>query len=131
MSYPGNFTRAAAGLAEQAGVPAHLIKPSEGDRVTVSDVQGFLAEFASRRLRTGAATFGQVNPTAYMGVLNLAHTSELRWPAAFSLFERIRRTDPEISIVRQMFTSLARSASPQFVPGVDDPTDGDKEAVEF
>ena len=42
------------------------------------------------------------------GFLNLAHTAELTWPGVYPLFERIRRTDPEIAIVRGLFNALAQ-----------------------
>ena len=66
----------------------------------------------------------------FSGYVEEAYSRELRWPTVSPLYSRMRRSDPEISVVRNVFTSLARSQTFRWeLP--DDPTPGDKAAQEF
>lgn len=66
----------------------------------------------------------------YSGYVEEAYSRELRWPTVSPLYSRMRRSDPEISVVRNVFTALASSQSFRWeLP--EDPTDGDKAAQEF
>jgi hypothetical protein len=66
----------------------------------------------------------------YSGFIAEAYNTELRWPSVQPLYSRLRRSDPEVAVVRNIFTSLARSVSFRWeLP--DDPSDGDKQAQEF
>ena len=44
----------------------------------------------------------------WSGFIKEAYHTELQWPAVEPLFSRIRRSDAEISIVRLMYSALAR-----------------------
>lgn len=44
----------------------------------------------------------------YSGFIEEAYNTELRWPSVQPLYSRMRRSDPEVSIVRNVYTSLAR-----------------------
>ena len=66
----------------------------------------------------------------FSGYVEEAYSRELRWPTVSPLYGRMRRSDPEVSVVRNVFTSLARSLTLRWeLP--DNPTDGDKAAQEF
>lgn len=66
----------------------------------------------------------------FSGYVEEAYSRELRWPTVSPLYARLRRSDPEVSVVRNIFTSLARKLSIRWdLPS--DPTDGDLAAQEF
>lgn len=66
----------------------------------------------------------------YSGFVEEAYATELRWPSVQPLYSRLRRSDPEISTVRTVFTALARACSIDWqLP--DKPSDVEKEAAEF
>lgn len=67
---------------------------------------------------------------SFMGFIQQAYNTELEWPSVQPLYSRIRRSDPEITIVRQIFTALTRQLSLRFeLP--DDPNDDELKAQEF
>jgi len=65
-----------------------------------------------------------------MGLIQEAYNSKLTWPSCYPLFNRIRRSDPEVSIVRQTFVSLARSVSFN-VEMPEKPSGDDQRAADF
>ena len=67
----------------------------------------------------------------WSGFVNEAYHTDLYWPSVYPLFNRIRRSDPEISIARQMFVAFARQLSFNWVPVAEDPTDDDLLAADF
>lgn len=73
---------------------------------------------------------GTVGLNANMGYVQEAYHTELHWPGVQPLYSRMRRSDPEITVVRNVYQALARSIKLQFVLG-DDPTDDEKKAQEF
>lgn len=64
------------------------------------------------------------------GYVQEAYHAELQWPTVQPLYSRLRRSDPEISIVRNVYQALARAIKLKFVLG-DDPTDDEKKAQDF
>ena len=65
-----------------------------------------------------------------MGFVNEAYHHELRWPTVQPLYSRLRRSDPEISIVRQVYAALARGIKLRWeLP--DNANDAEKRAAEF
>ena len=66
----------------------------------------------------------------YTGFVEAAYNSDLYWPTVYPLYNRIRRSDPEIAIVRTGYSSLASRMQIEVV-SPDDPTDDDKRAAEF
>ena len=73
---------------------------------------------------------GSLGLKTTMGFVNEAYHADLRWPGVQPLFSRLRRADPEISIVRQVYAALARGIKLSWeLP--DKPSDGDKRAQEF
>lgn len=76
------------------------------------------------------AEVGSLGLKTTMGFVNEAYHADLRWPSVQPLFSRLRRSDPEVSIVRQVYAALARGIKLRWeLP--DNPTDGDKKAAEF
>jgi hypothetical protein len=64
------------------------------------------------------------------GYINEAYIAELRWPSAGKIYSRLRRSDPETAIVRQVFSAMARGVRFEFS---EDPkaTDDEKRFSEF
>lgn len=91
-----------------------------------------LASKEKKRVRIGE-TYREVGSPGLqiaMGFINEAYNAELVWPTVEPLFSRIRRSDPEISIVREVFKALARRMHFEWeLP--DEPSDDDKKAQEF
>lgn len=68
---------------------------------------------------------------AWSGFIEKAYTSELYWPTCYPLFNRIRRSDPEIGgIVRPAYTTLVNDVHLD-VDLPPDPSDDDKRFQEF
>jgi hypothetical protein len=66
----------------------------------------------------------------YSGFIEEAFAAELRWPSCEPLYRRLFRSDPEMTMVRLAFSSLARSQTIDWeLP--EKPSDGDKQAQEF
>lgn len=67
----------------------------------------------------------------WSGFVQQAHDTELYWPYVYPLFNRIRRSDPEIGgIVRPAFTALARGVKLDWETP-DKPSSDDKRAQEY
>lgn len=66
----------------------------------------------------------------YSGFVAEAYNSQLYWPTVQPLFARLRRSMPEIVMIRQAFTAWARNTSPQ-IDLPDDATDDDKRYQDF
>lgn len=73
---------------------------------------------------------GTIGIQQYMGFIQEAYTTELQWPSCYPLYNRIRRSDPEITIVRAGYQALGRNVEIEVV-GPETPTDDDKRAGEF
>lgn len=65
------------------------------------------------------------------GFLSETFLAELQWPGVYPLYNRIRRMDPEITIIRQLFSALASRISLAWETPWEEPTDDDKRAAEF
>lgn len=73
---------------------------------------------------------GEVGLYQFSGIIQQAYNSELRWPHAYKTFERMRRTDPEIAMVRTIFAALSRELEIE-VELPDDASDDDKVYQDF
>lgn len=86
-----------------------------------------------RRSTAAAKKWAEIGSTGleiWSGFISEAYLADLRWPRCAPLFSRIRRSDPEISIVRQVFVALGRSMEISYgLP--DEPTSGDLLAQEY
>lgn len=73
---------------------------------------------------------GTLGLKSYMGYVEEAYHAELHWPSVQPLYSRMRRSDPEISVVRNVYQALARSVNLEWeLP--DNSSDDDKRAREF
>jgi len=64
------------------------------------------------------------------GFVSEAYNTELHWPGVQPLYDRIRRSDPEVTIVRNGMTALVRRMSAHWeLP--DKPNDDEKAAQQF
>lgn len=52
--------------------------------------------------------YGSPGLETYAGFVKQAYITDLTWPAVGPLYSRLRRSDPEVTIVRNLFVTLAR-----------------------
>lgn len=71
---------------------------------------------------------GQSGLIAYNGLVSEAYTGKLQWPAAYAIYDEMRRRDPTIRTMWDALILLARTASWYAEPGGEE--DGDKEATD-
>lgn len=74
---------------------------------------------------------GSAGLEVWSGFISEAYHADLFWPTCYPLYNRIRRSDPEITIARNLFVALSRRLKLSFVPATDDPTDDDQAAADF
>ena len=82
--------------------------------------------------RTGIRFFeeGESGIKENYGFITEAYNAQLFWPTVQPLYSRLRRSMPEIVMIRQTFTSWARNIKP-IVELPDEPTDDDKKYQDF
>jgi hypothetical protein len=51
--------------------------------------------------------YGTPGLEAHYGFIQQAYHTDLTWPTVQPLYSRLRRSDPEVSIVRNLFVTLA------------------------
>lgn len=74
---------------------------------------------------------GSTGLQVWSGFVQQAHDAELYWPGVYPLFNRIRRSDPEIGgLVRPAFAALARGIQLDW-EAPDKPSSDDKKAQEY
>jgi len=66
----------------------------------------------------------------FSGFINEAYNTVLTWPSCAPLYSRLRRSMPEIAVVRNAFTSWGRSVELE-VDMPDEPSDDDKRYKDF
>lgn len=76
------------------------------------------------------AEIGTMGLSSFSGWLRLATLSELEWPEVYVTFNRLRRTDPEISIIRLAFGAIGSEVK-LYWQGPEKPTPADDEALAF
>lgn len=75
---------------------------------------------------------GTLGLEAWADYVSAAYLSQLQWPAVFSTYDRIRRSDVEIGgIVRPAFVTMARRTEWRAESPVEDKEPVDEEATEF
>jgi len=75
-------------------------------------------------------SLGSTGLQGYQGFIEEAYTASLYWAGVYPLYNRIRRSDPEITMVRNGFSYLGRGVAIDWdMP--DNPTEDDKKAAEF
>jgi hypothetical protein len=66
----------------------------------------------------------------FSGFVAKAYNAELYWPNVFPLYNRLRRSDPEVAVVRGVFSTVAAGVRIRWeLPS--NPSDDDKKFVEF
>lgn len=73
---------------------------------------------------------GDVGLHQWSGYISEAYNAELYWPGCARLYKRLRRADPEVSVVRGLFGTLSRKAELYFETP-EDATPAEVEAAEF
>jgi len=67
---------------------------------------------------------------AWYGFVYQAYNADLYWPGVYELYNRLRRSDPEVTITRQIFGTVASGV--RIEPDLPDkPSDDDKRFQEF
>lgn len=66
----------------------------------------------------------------FQGFVEAAYNRALYWPEVYGEYNRLRRSMPEMAIVRQLFTVLSRGVTPS-VELPDNPSDDDKRYRDF
>ena len=90
-----------------------------------------VAEMQNGSGRKKFSEIGTLGLDINTGIIGRAHTTELTWPSVYPLFNRIRRSDPEISIVRMAFEAIASLAELQYEPGSETPSSVEQAATDF
>jgi len=85
---------------------------------------------APAQLQSRWAEIGTLGLQSYSGFVTMAYNTELNWPGVYPLYNRIRRSDPEISVIREIYGALSRSVSID-VELPDDPTPAEEQAAEL
>jgi len=67
----------------------------------------------------------------FSGYIRMAYNAELYWPTCFPLYDRIRRSDPEVSLIRTIWGSLARNVEFRWEMKTDEQSDNDAVVLEF
>ena len=73
---------------------------------------------------------GSLGLEAYSGFVTRAYHADLYWPGVYPLYNRLRRSDPEITVVRQIFETVAAGVRIE-VAMPDDPQPDEERFAEF
>src|SRR5437868_2700312 len=71
------------------------------------------SQYADTRDVTPGQPKGKFDELGFPGVLSFgdfiqqAYQRELYWPGVFPLYNRLRRSDPEVTVVREIFSAVA------------------------
>lgn len=88
------------------------------------------AELVAGQVKITLMEQGVSGLKGYGGFITEAYNAQLYWPSVYKLYSRIRRSMPEIVMVRQAFSSWARNVKIDVVMP-ENPTDDDKRYHEF
>lgn len=83
--------------------------------------------------RNGSGKFGEIGSSgldSFSGFIKEAYETQLQWPQVQPLYSRIRRSDPEISVVRTIYSALGRNVTLEFIEP-DDANSAEMQATEF
>jgi hypothetical protein len=105
---------------------------SKTKRKSTSPIQEELASPSSKKPPKGIP-LGELGTTGikeFRGFIEQAYNRKLVWPEVYSEYSRLRRSMPEMGMVRQLFTVLGRGISPS-IELPEKPSDDDKKYQEF
>jgi hypothetical protein len=81
----------------------------------------------------GRGKYSEVGTTgldAWSGYIYEAYNADLYWPAVYTLYNRLRRSDPEITIIRHLYAAMAHEVQLQWeMP--EEPTPQDERVNEY
>ncbi len=107
-------------------------KTTAGDQVVANlDLHGNGSTRGLTKTQSKWAEIGSSGLEVWSGFISEAYNTDLYWPTVYPLYNRIRRSDPEITIARNLFVALSRRLDLAFVPGTDEPTPDDQAATDF
>ena len=86
---------------------------------------------ATREKTSRFSELGTLGLEEWAGYIQEAYTAELYWPKAYTVYNRIRRSDPEMIMVRTGFQTFTRGVRLEWELDTDDPTDDDLRARDF
>lgn len=91
------------------------------------------AELASGRIASAQDfdELGALGLESFSGYIRAAYNAELYWPTCFALYDRIRRSDPEVALIRLIWGALGRQVQFHWELQTENPTDDDLAALEF
>src|SRR5579859_2305950 len=75
--------------------------------------------------------YGFPGVLSFGGYIQQAYQRELYWPGVYPLYNRLRRSDPEVSVVRQIFSAVAGDLRVEWKGPEEGATSDDKRALEF
>lgn len=136
-------TKPAVGYAKENLIDLEKVRGSgSGGKIIKKDVMQY-AEIRQEILHITLQDVTDDAPTAefleigfsgldfFSGLIQEAYLTELTWPTVAERYKKLRRSDPEISMVRQAFTTLGSSTTMEFKTDAKDPTDDDLAATEY
>lgn len=77
--------------------------------------------------QTNKDELGVLGIEAYSGYIRMAYNTELYWPSCHPLYDRLRRSDPEVSLVRLIWGSFGRDINFRW----ETEEEGDQEVIDF
>lgn len=98
---------------------------------------GMATDYGSTRDVVPGQPQGKFDEAGFPGVLSFgqyiqqAYQRELYWPAVFPLYNRLRRSDPEVTVVRQIFSAVAGDLKFEWKGPEEGATSDDARALEF
>lgn len=116
---------------------ANIFTRKRKPRVTAHDayLQGYQQAVGemNARLQTGGMGVSNERGTeglnAFAGQVIEAYLPQLRWPAAYKIYDEMRRRDPTLRSINLVTKTLARNARPKVISASDAPAD--RQAAEF
>jgi 2'-5' RNA ligase len=98
---------------------------------------GMAASYAATRDVLPGQPQGRFDEMGFPGVLSFgqfiqqAYQRELYWPGVFPLYNRLRRSDPEVTVIRQIFAAVAGDLKFEWIGPEEGATSDDARALEF
>ena len=93
-------------------------------------IQDFTSELQSNGSRPNFQETGTSGLDAWSGYIYEAYNADLYWPDVYTLYNRLRRSDPEITIIRHLYSAMAHDVTFEWeLP--EDATPADEQLNEF
>jgi len=89
------------------------------------------AQLASSNKGADLSEIGVLGLNTLSGYVRTAYNAELYWPTVFPLYDRLRRSDPEIAMIRVIWEAFGREVKFEWQQADETKDSGDKEAIVF